>query len=454
MKFDNLLSRAEDETLQAILGRPGIRLLTLMDRSLVTPSKLREVIIGLYTREGLLLSPEKRALLFDLMSINDANDLATSLGINLNEDIYKALKALRVRRGSSREKILFNFFELVPPPIESNTEAPATTLVEVMHSLFPHQRKAAIEIKKQLSREPYRVLLHMPTGSGKTRTAMHIVADQLRSKESTLVIWLAYSEELCEQAAMEFNRVWKHLGDRELILHRFWGVRELDLDTVSDGIVIASLSKLYTVSRNNFSYLSTLGSLCSLVVMDEAHQAVAETYSYVLDALTVHHPTTALLGLTATPGRTWSDIEEDERLSDFFSRRKVTLSIQGYDNPVDYLVDEGFLAKIEFTSLFYESGLDLSTEDIKRIAKEHDIPQHILDKLADDERRNINIISKVENMAQRHRRILVFAISVVHANLLAAVLRARGFHSNSVTGSTPHSERVQIIENFKDDEVL
>ncbi|MEL6277189.1 MAG: M12 family metallo-peptidase, partial [Bacteroidota bacterium] len=44
----------------------------------------------------------------------------------------------------------------------------------------------------------------------------------------------------------------------------------------------------------------------SLVIIDEAHQAIAETYRLVLDTLVVPYPNTALLGLTATPGRTWS----------------------------------------------------------------------------------------------------------------------------------------------------
>lgn len=39
---------------------------------------------------------------------------------------------------------------------------------------------------------------------------------------------------------------------------------------------------------------------CSLVIIDEAHQAVAETYKLVLDALVIPYEKTALLGLTAT----------------------------------------------------------------------------------------------------------------------------------------------------------
>ncbi|WP_414574608.1 hypothetical protein [Anabaena sp. CCY 9402-a] len=36
----------------------------------------------------------------------------------------------------------------------------------------------------------------------------------VRNNEPTLVIWLAYSEELCEQAVTEFQKAWDSLGDQ------------------------------------------------------------------------------------------------------------------------------------------------------------------------------------------------------------------------------------------------
>lgn len=82
---------------------------------------------------------------------------------------------------------------------------PASVTREPTYSLFEHQRRAAREATEYLEREPFQVLLHMPTGSGKTRTAMNVIADHLRAGEPRLVVWFAYSEELCEQAAEEFR---------------------------------------------------------------------------------------------------------------------------------------------------------------------------------------------------------------------------------------------------------
>jgi DNA repair protein RadD len=451
LDFDNFLSRAEDETLQAMLGSSSVRLITLLDPNSATPTRLRELLLSLRTREGLLASKNTRAVLFDLLRPKEAKLLAQTLGINEQGDVYQALKAANFRSGSENERTLYHFFELHVPEIEGRMDRPSLEQYVAEYPLFAHQRRAAREIKEQLGQEPRRVLLHMPTGSGKTRTAMHIIVDHLRAQEPTTVVWLAHSEELCEQAATEFQQAWKQLGDREISIHRFWGSHELDLDSVQDGFVVAGLSKIYKAAKQSIQFIARLGRHCSLVIIDEAHQGVAETYRLVLDALILPYPKTALLGLTATPGRTWSDIIADEELAEFFARRKVTLHIPGHDNPIDYLVAEGYLAQTTYRPLFYQSGLSLSGADLKYIEEELELPQKVLDKLAEDEQRNLRIILEIEDLAKRHSRILIFAISVEHAKLLSSVLRVRGHVADYVTGNTNTAEREHLIKAFRED---
>ena len=103
------------------------------------------------------------------------------------------------------------------------------------YPLFAHQEKAASEVKQKLQDDPRpRVLLHMPTGSGKTRTSMNVICDFLRNNRTSidrpcLVVWLADTEELCDQAAAEFKSAWKALGIGEISLHRFYGSHDQDL---------------------------------------------------------------------------------------------------------------------------------------------------------------------------------------------------------------------------------
>ena len=453
MNFNELLSKADGETLQQLLGSATFKLLQLLDPNLVHSTKLREIILTLYTPDELLLSQEKRNLLLNFVTPEQAKILAVVLEAPKHPEPYQALKKVKISEGSKKQKYLFNFFD-IPISSRSQDTPEIPTIIEAtpQYPLFTHQRRAAKQVKNYLYQEPRRVLLHLPTGAGKTRTAMNIIADHLRSHEPTLVLWLAYSEELCEQAVVEFQRAWKSLGDRPISVYRFWGTHNLDPETISDGVVVAGLTKVYNAAKRSIRFINLLGNRSTLVVIDEAHQAIARTYKLVLDTLVIPYQNTALLGLTATPGRTWADISVDEELAEFFARRKVTLEVSGYDNPINYLVSEGYLAKAQYRSLFYKSGIKLSSRDLNRIQEELELPQSILNHLVEDDQRNLRIILEVENLTQRHQRILVFAISVEHARLLASVLKIRGFHANAITASTPSFERDQLIASFRDND--
>ena len=63
-----------------------------------------------------------------------------------------------------------------------------------------------------------RMLIHMPTGTGKTKTTMHIITNYINfslSKQG-IVIWVAHTIELLQQAYDTFESVWKHLGDGKI----------------------------------------------------------------------------------------------------------------------------------------------------------------------------------------------------------------------------------------------
>jgi DNA repair protein RadD len=448
-RFDQILARADDQTMSHLIGQPALRLIMALDPKMATPSHLRKIAVQLHTREGMLLSRQHRELIIDLLTPEQARSLGAVLGIGSSSDVYAELKRIKIHRHSERERALFNFFEVMLPQPEIVETPQEHQTAECSYPLFEYQRRAVSAIQRLLQKNPHRVLLHMPTGAGKTRTAMNIIADHLRQNEPTVVVWLAHSEELCEQAASEFEKAWSFLGNRPINIWRFWGSRELEPTRLQDGIVIAGLSKTYNAARSDISFIVELARHTSLVIIDEAHSAIAETYRLILDALVVQRQKTALLGLTATPGRTWADIRIDEQLAEFFNRQKVTLSMPGYANPIDYLVDQQYLAQVEYRSLFYKSGIELSNVDRERIKHQLEIPENVLKLLAEDEMRNLAIITEVEQLAKRHARILVFATTVHHADLLACILSVRGHKAASITSRTENRLRAQLIENFK-----
>jgi len=449
MQFATLTSRFDDRLLQSLLGPPALKLLQSIDPLLSDRSKLLELAIDLYTPAGLLLARDKRNLIMDLLYPYEAAELASILNLPETGDDYASLKTLRLRRGSKREQALFDYFSLPVPSIEEVEETPSTAYTQSAYPLFTHQRMAARQVASFLVGNTRRALLHMPTGSGKTRTAMNLIAEHLRVNEPTLVVWLAHSQELCTQAMEEFTAAWMHLGNREINTYRYWGDHEIDVRSISDGFVVAGLSKAFETAKRQIQFITELGRKTSLVIMDEAHSAVAETFSILLDALVIQRRETALLGLTATPGRSWLNMDADEKLARFFAYQKVTLSVAGYGSPVDYLVDEGYLAQVEFKPLLLDGATELTVADLKDIESSLEIPRRILRKLAEDDQRNLRIFVEIERLAKQHKRILVFAATVEHSDLIAAVLRARGYDARSVTSKGATTDRTIAIQRYK-----
>jgi DNA repair protein RadD len=447
-KLNGILSRADTPTLVKWLGRTASELVRLLDTSLESPAKLSELILGLRSEAGLLDDEEIRHDLLDCLRPAEAAELAGMLEPSTKTDTYGLLKKTDFRKSTSR-KALFEFFEVPIPIVASVSIIPSTSSCTPDYPLFPHQIDALSRCMKALDGEIARALLHMPTGAGKTRTAMNLVADRLRTSFPKVVVWLAHSEELCEQAVREFGKAWRLLGNREIPVFRFWGAQECDLGDVKDGFIVAGLPKLFARTRADSQTLTRLASRKPFVVMDEAHQAIAPTYRLVLDILVQGNAGSALLGLSATPGRTWNDVGSDQELADFFGGKKIALSIPGYDNPVQYLVSEGYLARTSYRRLLCDSGVQLSEGERRYIAETLELPESYLMKVAASSQRTLQIIIEIESLSRRHPRVIVFAASVEQSELLATVLAARGLRAYSVTTRTLREDRTAIIAAYQ-----
>jgi DNA repair protein RadD len=448
MNYDDLFASLDEHDMQILLGLGAVRLIRTIDPETASATTLNDLAATMYPPAVMLRDAKKRNLLFESMREEHATRLVSHLGLDTSLNPWVTLRTHRFRPASIDEARLFEFFGRSAPPLDSAGQAPSCEETRVGYGLFRHQRRAAMEALSALRDPPHRTMLHMPTGAGKTRTTMHVIAERLRQREPSLAIWLAYSEELCEQAASEFETAWRHLGNRTVSIYRCWGGRPLSVDGVEDGFMVLGLGKAYARARIDTQLLARLSDRACIVVFDEAHQSVAPSFRFVLEGLVDRHQNTAFLGLSATPGRTWNDPETDAELAALFRRRKVTLKVEGYENPVDYLIQAGYLAKPVFESLRHE-GNELTHQDRATLEEHLDIPADLLEKLAADEKRNLVIVDRIEHMAQSYCRILVFAATVEHAYLLSAVLNARGVKSAAITGATERGERTRLIQQFR-----
>ena len=424
------------------------------------PIKLREHISTHFSHEMILRSKEIRTILLDNLHPKEAIDLLQNMNIQVTNEneVYTKLHSIQFNKNNDAEKLLFRFFEeRIPDEYDDSIIADITDIVKPEKKLFDYQRNACDEIMKYLSENKLRCLLHMPTGSGKTTTAMRVITTSFLQSKPTLVIWLAYNEELCEQAIEEFKKTWMHVGDRDIGVTRFFKDYSPDLlehtKSNKDQFIVASLGKIHQSDKRHSGFLSTLADRVNFVVMDEAHQAIAPSYLNILSQLVEKRPgTTKLLGLTATPGRT----SNSEELANFFDHKKATLKIGNNKNPVDYLINEGYLAEPKIRLI--RADAKLTSEDLSIIGESsEDIPEDILEKMGRDSRRTLKIIGQVEDLIEsKHKRIIVFGTSVNNSRDISMILASLGHKVFHVDGNTSSVTRKQNVDEFKknSDEVI
>ena len=450
MKIESILLRLDEDELSKLISKPAFDILATLNRDLLQPDRLRRMILKMVPPDAMLRQRTTRNLLLEALRPEEAKILASSLALQGNNP-YRELLRARIRKNSEKESKLFKFFEEAVPEPEPEVETNDVEEILPSRGLFPHQLEAVKEVREELEGQGHRVMLHMPTGAGKTRTAMRVVASYMFEKREVFVVWLSYNEELCDQAVDEFQRMWAAAGDRPVQTVRFYGRKTPDILTLTKdhkGIfMVAGLKKMYEAAKKDTVFLATLADRASLVVMDEAHQAVARTYKFILQTLIERHvDDSRLMGLSATPGRTWNDVDMDRELSEFFNSRKVTIKTPG--SPVDFLIRHGYIARPTQIQIDY-SGV-LTDAERSKISNALDIPEDVLKRLAGEKARNLKIIQAVERLvAEGHERIILFGATVDHARDISFALNARGLASNHITNKTLPAVRKRIIGDYK-----
>lgn len=442
----DLLLSAKPKSVRQLLPKSTVELVERMSPGLLETEEANRVAVATIDPMEAIQDDSIRSQIIRLLPLSKARELCVNLNLSIDRNPYDAIEAGIDLVGIQP---LCDFLGIVDDPRAPSLVASTSQEANVSYGLFPHQRVAARKVATVLGQPPRKVVLHMPTGAGKTRTAMHLVARHLREFGPTVVVWLAQNRELLDQASDEFEKAWLPLGDRNVQLMRFWGNRRAPLDELMDGLVVAGLAKIASLDVRNAAALLKLADQASLTVIDEAHQAIAPTYASVLRALSSKRPENALLGLTATPGRSWSEIEEDKRLSEFFDGQKVLLEVEGYDDPISFLMEEKYLARPIFRQLEASSEVQFGKNDQRTIQNDPDLSDEILEKLGRDTARTEEVLSAILDAISRHDRIIVFAPSVENAKLLQAMLTIKNVEALFVSGETETAERERRIRRYK-----
>jgi DNA repair protein RadD len=329
-------------------------------------------------------------------------------------------------------------------------------------SLHKYQKSIKDEITKNLLEDPKsRMLVHMPTGSGKTKTCIEAIIDFLRTRpfDEGIVIWFAHSNELCQQAYHTLVNTWKFKGDFPLPVFRVFGDHDAidEILSVKKGVLFIGFQKFLSIQKSKKSNLvkirTHLSTHSELIVIDEAHKSLATTYKSTIEYVS-QMPNCRLIGLTATPGRSGNMYDPSNSiLSDLFNNKLISIrNDEGemIQNPLKYLQEIDVLARIDHKPIEV-SYSDFSDEEFKKIALSKGVNDFEIQKIDENPLRNKIIIDEIEKalLDESKNLVLVFANSINHCILLQKFLEFQNIESQIVLSNTPNNLRDKYIEDFK-----
>ncbi|MFJ3553824.1 sacsin N-terminal ATP-binding-like domain-containing protein [Streptomyces sp. NPDC090114] len=315
--------------------------------------------------------------------------------------------------------------------------------------LHDYQERLAANIFAMLDRvSPQRGMLSLPTGAGKTRVASEAVIRWIKQDGDIggPVLWIAQTEELCEQAVQSWKFVWSKVGaETPLAISRLWSSNEAGPVAERPHLVVATDAKLRNcLHTDGYAWLRE----AALVIVDEAHVAIAPQYTELLSHLGISasRADRHLLGLTATPFRNTNE-EETRRLIRRFGGRRLDEGVFASGDPYAELQELGMLARVEHRELT-GGTIELTEDEIARADQLSVLSKAAEQRLAEDHDRNRRIIDEIVSMPPDWP-VLVFATSVAHAKFLAAKLNDRNISAAAVDSATSATDRTNRIAAFR-----
>ena len=305
-----------------------------------------------------------------------------------------------------------------------------------------------------------RAVVSLPTGGGKTRVVVQTSIELVLKPEgdNRSVLWVAQTEELCEQAVQAFRQVWINCGatDTDLRIIRLWGGTPNPAlhDQSKPIVVIASIQTLNSrMGKDGLDWLRNPG----LVVVDECHHAITRSYTNLLRWLDAEAPKPGafetdeppIIGLSATPFRT--DDEESGRLARRFDSRWLPADQKGL---YERLRSQEVLAQMDHEPL--PSSATLLEDEVAKLSQLREswegidfenILEAINQRLGGVEERNELLVECIRSSSERS--ILFFANSVAHAGEMAARLHLKGIPAATVSGETPTVARRYFLDGFQ-----
>ena len=271
--------------------------------------------------------------------------------------------------------------------------------------LFDYQEDMVKRVQEAF-RHHDSVMVQMPTGTGKTYLLAALVG--LFLKEEVWVV--AHRRELVSQI-------------KDTLEKFFSSLKSTSIKVIS----IQWLSRHY----------GEMEEKPGLIVIDEAHHALAETYAEVMNA----YPKAKKLGLTATPYRL-----NGKGFTDLFDTLLCSWSMERF-------IAEGRLSLYDYYSIKPDSAAQLQIDSLQKRGADGDYQQKELNEVMDVKPSLKRLCLTIKEYVPGKKGI-VYAISIQHAEHIAEFYRENGIKAVAISSKTPLAERQELIERFKASSLL
>ena len=301
--------------------------------------------------------------------------------------------------------------------------------------LFDYQEDMKERIEKAFESHQS-VMVQMPTGTGKTILLAEVVkSEKLKGKNpdgekseklkgKNPCVWIVvHRRELVEQIK---ETLAKQLDSSLFTLPSSLNPLDSSLFTFH-----SSLIKVFSIQWLSKHY-HELEEKPSLIIIDEAHHAVAKTYKEVMDA----YPEAKKLGLTATPCRLTK-----RGFTDLFDVLLQSWSVKKF-------IADGWLSLYDYMSIREDSEDWHLVNSLKKRGADGDFSLREMSE-------KLNVQPSIERLCDTviryaaNKKGITYAIDIAHAERIAQYYREHGLNAVAISSKTPPEERKQIIERFK-----
>ena len=287
---------------------------------------------------------------------------------------------------------------------------------------------AMLERLDEAWRQHRSVMVQMPTGTGKTVLLAEVIRQCIMhneqcttNNEQCTILVVAHRRELIEQI-------------RQCVIEKEQGTIKNEQCTIDNGQSIVRRSQFVVESIQKLSkHNDEVEFEPSLVVVDEAHHALAKTYRMLWE----RWPKARFLGLTATPCRL-----SGETFTDLFDVLLQSWNIQTF-------IDKGYLSDFEYVSARPDSEAMWQIRSLQKRGTDGDYQTKEMATVMDVPESIGHLYDTYRSFA-KGRKGIVYAIDRQHAQHISAFYQERGVRCCVIDSKTPTKEREQMVEDYRE----